>query len=68
MKYTILIEGLDLEESDHIFNILSSDYISKIKEKQIENMVNCPDYEDWYEKHLEWHKNILRKIKLEENL
>lgn len=62
MKHTLTISDLDDFEATHISEILH-DYECKILQDIIKSIALKEDgHVEWYEKHLDWHKNIMKKI------
>ena len=66
--HKLTISGLTDFEADHIDEILS-DYKRKMLMKKLEAMVE--DHRDgggrvaWFDQHLEWHEEIMKKVKWE---
>lgn len=63
--YTITFANLDVDEADHISQILN-DYLCDNLERRIkadnqgeENLVS------FYDAHLEWHKKVMKKMQWE---
>lgn len=64
--HTLTITNLDDFEADHVGEILA-EYKRKMLEQKLVAMLD--DHKDggnrcaWFDKHLEWHENIMNKIK-----
>lgn len=64
MPYKISFENLDLEETSLILEILKQDYIIKIQMLKLDAIVKNEPTE-WYDKHLEWYDEIIKKMKVD---
>ena len=68
MTHTLTVEGLDDFEAEHISSILheyKSKILCDITKAMVEDMQNENDNRrtKWYEEHLEWHENVMKKVK-----
>lgn len=62
-KHTITIENLDDFEAEHIASIFS-EYRAKILVNKIEALSERKTgFIDWYDEHLAWHEEIMKKVK-----
>lgn len=65
MPHTLTVADLDDFEADHIGEILA-EYKRKMLAKKLEAMVE--DYRDggsrveWYDSHIAWHDEIMKKV------
>ncbi len=70
MKHTLTISDLDDFEADHIGQILN-DYKVKMLCKKLKAIVedhkDGGGREEWFDKHLEWHAEIMKKVKWSKN-
>lgn len=65
MSHKITIEGLDDFEAEHVSQILR-DYKTKMMSEKIsafvEDRKDGGNRVEWYDKHLAWHEEIMKKI------
>jgi hypothetical protein len=68
MPHTLTISGLDDFEATHISEILR-DYKTKMMSDHlhafVEDRKDGGNRVEWYEKHLAWHDEIMKKVKWE---
>jgi hypothetical protein len=66
MSHNLTFSGLDDFEAEHIASILR-EYRVKILCEHLTSLANKDEgYVEWYEKHLDWHDEIMKKMKWSE--
>lgn len=63
-SFHIKFDNLNLEEVDHILDVINS-YVSQLEFDKLDKFNSSPAHKEWIDKHIEYHKNIMKKMKTE---